>query len=211
MHDDVKNVLKKQEHMLNYVLNEMSDMMLIQDLEFNIIWANKTAYRVARLINKISKSEDIIGKKCFEVYYDLDHPCFDCALLKSIKTKESSLVKRHNKKKDKWYSYNVYPIYEGNEMTSIAYISREITKEKKLEDKLKETYQLFESVVENVSASINTADENGIMLTYNKGSEEIFGWKAEEIIGKSNKVFHREEDHKTLVPEILKTAREKGK
>jgi len=211
MHDDVRDVLKKQENMLNYVLNEMSDMMLIQDLEFNIIWANKTAYRIARLTNSVPQSEDIIGKKCFEVYYSSETPCFGCPILPTVKTKQSSMIKKHNEEKDKWYVYNVYPIFEGNQLTSIAYISREITMQKKLEDELQETYQLYESVVHNVDLSINTADKNGNLLTYNKGSEKIFGWTPDEIIGKSNNIFHRAEDHEALVPQILKDAREKGK
>jgi len=141
----------------------------------------------------------------------MDHPCLDCAILKSIQTKESSQVMKYHKQKDKWYLYNVYPIYEKNQMTSVAYISREVTKEKKTEDKLKETYQLFESVVENVDLSINTVNSKGEILMYNKGSEKIFGWQSNEIIGKTNDVFHREEDRDTLVPQILKDAREKGK
>ena len=96
-------------------------------------------------------------------------------------------------------------------MTSIAYISREITMEKKLEDKLKESYQLYESVVRNVDLGIITIDLDHNILTFNEGSEKIFGWKESEVIGKSVKILHRQEDRDVFIPQVLNDAREKGK
>ena len=83
MPEEVDNILRIKEHFLTFVLNEMSDMVVVQDLEFNIIWANRIAYKEARLLNFVPKDQDLIGNKCYEVFHGLNHPCMNCPLLKS--------------------------------------------------------------------------------------------------------------------------------
>ncbi|MHA1799704.1 MAG: PAS domain-containing protein [Candidatus Helarchaeota archaeon] len=211
MTEHVKKILSSKEYLLTHVLNEMSDMIVIQDLEFNIVWANKVAYKEARLANYIPKDNDILGKPCYHIFHGLDHPCINCAILKSIQSKSPQMVEKYDESKNKWFLYNVYPIFEDGRMTRLAYISSDITEKKRMEYELRENYQLLKSILENIGVSINTADKNGILLSYNKGSEEIFGWRSGEVMGKHISIFHREEDRDTLVPQILEEAKEKGK
>lgn len=55
-------------------------------------------------------------------------------------------------------------------------------------------------------------DRDGIIQNWNRGAEKIKGYKEEEIIGKSFKIFYLPEDQQNKVPELLiKTATEQGK
>ena len=45
------------------------------------------------------------------------------------------------------------------------------------------------AIVENSSDSITSIDVNGIVTSWNKASEELFGWTAEEVIGTDGSVF----------------------
>jgi PAS domain S-box-containing protein len=47
------------------------------------------------------------------------------------------------------------------------------------------TKDFLESVVENLGESIIVNDLDGRIVYYNKGSEQLFGYRAEEILGKS--------------------------
>ncbi|MCJ2531872.1 MAG: PAS domain-containing protein [Candidatus Thermoplasmatota archaeon] len=59
--------------------------------------------------------------------------------------------------------------------------------------------------------SVITCDLNGLVEEYGAGAEDIFGWKAEELIGKESvAVFHQPAAVETLVPRLLKTAVEEG-
>jgi diguanylate cyclase (GGDEF)-like protein/PAS domain S-box-containing protein len=62
--------------------------------------------------------------------------------------------------------------------------------------------QLLAAVVESADAAIISETWNGVILTWNKGAERIFGYAATEMIGKSRSVlipeFLRNEDAKLL-------------
>lgn len=68
--------------------------------------------------------------------------------------------------------------YEGEK--AILGIITDITERKKVEEKLR--YQA--SLLENVKDSITSVDMKGNMVYWNKGSEKMYGWKKEEVLGK---------------------------
>ena len=56
-------------------------------------------------------------------------------------------------------------------------------------EKAREKEKLLSLIVENAKESIVTVDGNGKIIYVNKATEEIFGWKAEELIGKHMSIF----------------------
>ena len=54
-------------------------------------------------------------------------------------------------------------------------------------------------------------DNSGMITSYGIGASKLFGWKAEEVVGKQSVViFHEPQAVATLVPRLLKTAAETG-
>ena len=80
----------------------------------------------------------------------------------------------------------------------------DITWSKRSEEKLK--YQA--KIVENVSDAIISTDVDFIIITWNKAAELIYGWKAEEVIGKNISdiipSIYKEGNVKTAQEKILK-------
>jgi PAS domain S-box-containing protein len=70
-------------------------------------------------------------------------------------------------------------------------IARDITKRKREVD----AALLLASVVETSDDAIISKNLDGIITSWNKGAERIFGYMAEEIIGKSVKVLIPRENH----------------
>lgn len=55
-------------------------------------------------------------------------------------------------------------------------------------------------------------DNTGLITSYGIGAAKLFGWTAEEVVGKQRvTLFHVPEAVATLVPRLLKTAAETGK
>lgn len=55
-------------------------------------------------------------------------------------------------------------------------------------------------------------DNTGLITSYGIGAAKLFGWTADEVVGKQRvTVFHPPETVQTLVPRLLKTAAETGK
>jgi diguanylate cyclase (GGDEF)-like protein/PAS domain S-box-containing protein len=80
----------------------------------------------------------------------------------------------------------------------------DITEEKELQ--LKYFYQ--SQMIEQINDSITTTDLQGNIVSWNLGSEKTFGYKADEVIGKSIAILYSQEDIPTLkeyVGTLMKT------
>jgi PAS domain S-box-containing protein len=60
----------------------------------------------------------------------------------------------------------------------------EITDRKKAELAVKESEEKYRSLVESAKEAILTADSNGNIISWNRGAEEMLGYKAREVTGK---------------------------
>ncbi len=72
-------------------------------------------------------------------------------------------------------------IYRPPDFGTIRIFATNITERKRAEEQLR--YQAF--LLENVSDAIVASDMNFIIQSWNKAAEEIYGWWAAEVIGKS--------------------------
>jgi PAS domain S-box-containing protein len=73
----------------------------------------------------------------------------------------------------------------------VVIITRDITEHKKAEEKIKN----LANIVESSSDAIITEYLDGIITSWNKGAEQVYGYSAEEILGKNISI---------LEPDILK-------
>lgn len=80
----------------------------------------------------------------------------------------------------------------------VAYLSERISRTEKTLSESEEKYRL---VVESANEAIVTADSNGYITSWNNGAQKIFGYRKEEILGKSVEI---------LVPEEYKKAFREG-
>ncbi len=83
-------------------------------------------------------------------------------------------------------------------------VVRDITQRKLAEENLRETNEFLKSILNSSSSiSIISTDLERNVLFWNKGSENIFGYKAEEIVGhqKIDILYHNDEAKK-IVEEI---------
>src|SRR5436853_4933252 len=62
------------------------------------------------------------------------------------------------------------------------------------------------------SYSVIADDNTGVITSYSIGAAKLFGWTADEVVGKQSvTIFHEPQAIATLVPRLLKTAAETGK
>ncbi len=80
-------------------------------------------------------------------------------------------------------------------------------------EELKETEERYHKMVEEVEDyAIILLDKNGIIQNWNKGAENIKGYKEKEIVGKSFQQFYRPEDREKGIPmQLLHVAEQNGK
>ncbi|MHC1602952.1 MAG: PAS domain-containing protein, partial [Methermicoccaceae archaeon] len=63
------------------VLDSLSELVLYQDTEHRIIWANKAAAESVGLA-----LHQLVGRHCYEIWHQRSTPCVDCPVNKALKT-----------------------------------------------------------------------------------------------------------------------------
>jgi two-component system NtrC family sensor kinase len=80
--------------------------------------------------------------------------------------------------------YSATRLQEGTRKTYV-YI-RDLSERLRMENKLREANEFLSNLIETSVDGIIAADMKGTVIIFNKGAENLLGYKAEEVIGKFN-------------------------
>jgi PAS domain S-box-containing protein len=81
---------------------------------------------------------------------------------------------------ERWIHANGRAFFENGIAMRFVGTVQDITERKKAEDAV----QRLAAIVESSEDAIISKDLNGVIMSWNRGAERIFGYKAEEVIGK---------------------------
>ena len=90
-------------------------------------------------------------------------------------------------------------VYEGRDARLV--VATDITTRKRAEEALQTSEEKFRSVVQTAHDAIVSADSHGNITDFNRGAEAIFGYSAQEVIGKPLAV---------LMPDRFKELHQRG-
>jgi PAS domain S-box-containing protein len=92
------------------------------------------------------------------------------------------------------------------EATAMIGVANDITESRKTQNALRHSEERFRSVTESASDAIITIDEKENIIGWNNGAEKVFGYKEDEIRGKSlNLLIHSDyREQQFRVIELLK-------
>lgn len=99
-----------------------------------------------------------------------------------------------------------------DEKPCIVFSERNITERKAGEQKLVESKEQLRLLINHIKDyAIYMVDPGGIIKTWNDGALKLFGYTAEEIIGKPIQIFYQKEDNENdFVSILFQMATEKG-
>ena len=151
--------LRERGEEMETILNGMEDFILVITPAMEILEANQS------FLTKMGYNrEDVIGRKCHEVYHKIDYPCTngatDCPLMEVVQNKrhvrkiQTRMMPNGSKR---YYEVNIYPIWEKDgKVSKFIHISRDITQVKKEEEEI--TRQL-EMMVEERTRQLRETHE----------------------------------------------------
>ena len=176
----------KQEHMIiDALMNNLPDHIYFKDRQSRFIRNNKAQAQSFGL----DDPEQAVGRSDFDFFTeDAAQKAFEDEQ-KIIETglpvfKEEKLTRKDNTVV--WFQAIKMPLFNNNgNIIGTFGISRDITKQKYAEETLKHSEERFRSVAHSANDAIITIDYNGNILGWNRGAENIFGFKDTEIIGES--------------------------
>jgi PAS domain S-box-containing protein len=191
---EVLSEAEKAQRHLAAIIESSEDAIASKDLDGIITSWNKSAERLFGWT-----AEEIIGQPVTLIIPpELHHD--EPIILEKIRAGERiehfQTVRVHKSGRLVHVSLTISPIKDakGN-IVGAAKIVRDITRQKKLE----EAALRLAAIVESSDDAIASKDLNGIITSWNRSAEKLFGYTAEEIIGKPVLVIippelHHDED-----------------
>jgi PAS domain S-box-containing protein len=182
------DIIQKQK-LTEVIFEHIRDGFVILDKNYVILAANKS---IEKWIEK--PSSEIIGKNCSEIFYENGYPCPHCAAKVTFETDSVNIItQKINQVNNTYYAeLSSYPITneQGEVFESVVFI-QDITERMLCHDEILRLYneviqtkEYLEGIIENSADAIVTSNLDGIITSWNKGAEKIYGFTKEEALGK---------------------------
>jgi len=166
---------------LQVVLDSITDNITLQDHDLKILLANKAAADSLKLM-----PNELIGKKCFELWHNRPDACEDCPVVQTFNTntiKDGTMQTSDGKH----WEIRAFPLQDENgKVRGVIEIARNVTEKKKLEEELQKR-EMFDSL-DRLAGGI-AHDFNNI-LTAIIGNISL----SKMLIASDNKIYARLSD-----------------
>jgi PAS domain S-box-containing protein len=178
-----ERTLRESREQLAAVFNSVSETLMLLDLNGNIIAANATAKN-----RFIRDNTELAGRNIYDLIPADYHKQRKEQISEIIRTRKP--FKLENRLGDTILDLTLYPVIDmNNDVVQLVSFSVDITEKKKAEESLLSQSKMLEAVND---AIVGTDLELNIIY-WNHGAERIYGWKPEEVKGKSVHSIFRSE------------------
>ena len=178
-----------REKFTEVMFENIRDGIVMLDKNFLILAANSSMGKwIAEPVS------EIIGKDSREIFHDRSPVCPHCAALNTFETGDPNIVEQKGGRNDSpsFTELSAYPVKDetGRVMECVVFV-QDITDRMlchdevlRLYNEVNQTKEYLEGIIENSADAIVTSDLNGIITSWNKGAERIYGFTKEESLGK---------------------------
>jgi PAS domain S-box-containing protein len=162
-------------------LDVISDMVMVLDGEWKIIWANKVAVLEAGV-----PADRVVGRVCYELWHGRDDFCDGCpvrAVFAGGRTEEGDVA---GPKGNVWY-VRAHPVKDGAGKTvGVVEIAANVTERQRALEALKESEELYKSLVRTSPESVTVSDLEGRITHVSERALVNYGTDdPHDLIGKS--------------------------
>jgi PAS domain S-box-containing protein len=131
-------------------------------------------------------AETLIGQSFFEYVPEEDHERIRRVL--SLLTPDNPmLVAEHHVVRpegESWKQWTRQAIFdEQGQLVEIQAIGRDITRQRLMEESIREKEAQMRLIVQNLPVMVDALDEDGIFVMWNRECERVTGYSAEEMVG----------------------------
>ena len=188
-----EEALQESEEKLDSMLRSIGDHISMMDKDLNIIWANETARNIF--------GNDIIGKKCYEVYHRRKEPCepYPCLTLKAFQDgggheHDTQVIGQDGEIIYFHCTANVALKDDEGKPAAVIEISRDITERILAGEALRESEERYRRMVANVPGMVYQfvlhPDGSMALPFVSESCRELFGMEPHEIRRDANILFN---------------------
>ncbi len=188
----VEEALKKSEEFSSSLLENSPDAIIVYNPDTSVKYVNPSFEKITGYT-----PEEALGTKVPYPWW-IDDPAYG-----TIEYREKigldgiyRTERRYRKKNgDTFYvEINVTPIFHNGKLSYSFSTWTDINERKKAEHELKKSSLIIDSTRD----TIITTDINGNIILWNSGAENTYGYKKEDVTGKSISILYKKEDFHIL-------------
>jgi len=177
-----EKALRESEGKLGAMLQSIGDNMSMMDKDLNIIWANEKARNIF--------GDDIVGRKCYEVYHRRNKPCepYPCLTLKAFQDgkfheHDTQVVGKDGRNIYFHCTANVALRDANGKPKAVLEISSDITERKKAEQAIWASESEKKSILNAISDQLLFHDTDLTIRWCNEAAAISMGMTQRELIG----------------------------
>jgi len=126
------------ENQWELTFNAISDIITIQDEDMRILRCNRAACEQLGLT-----LDEIVGRRCYEIFRGSQEPCPMCPEVKTIRTRKPHFGEIEHTNLNRRYMVSSFTMMKGSgEFAGIIHVARDITAQKSLESQLRQAQKM---------------------------------------------------------------------
>jgi PAS domain S-box-containing protein len=157
--------------------NSVPDLIAILDCQHHIVRVNRAMAERLGLT-----PEQCAGARCHEVVHGAQEPPGFCPHALTCRDGQEHLFEVYEPRLGGDFMVSTTPMFdEQGQITGTVHVARDITERKRMEA----SQSRLAAIVESSDAAIIGKTLDGVVTSWNRGAEEIYGYTAEEVVGRS--------------------------
>ena len=164
---------------LSTIVDSIADGFYALDAEFRFTHVNDAALR---LYGK--ERGELIGKHILDVFPRFEESIFETVFRRAMESGEPEHVEAPSSLTDQFVEIHAYP---GRD--SLTVLFRDVTERKRMEEELRELSQRLSYHVDHSPLAVIEWGSDMRLIRWSGEAERIFGWRAEEVVGKRMEDF----------------------
>lgn len=132
-----REALEKLEREKRLILNSTSDLILYQDLEHRIVWANQACHESVG-----AAPEELVGRFCHAVWHERTEPCVDCPVARVFETGEPQESEIDSPDGRRWLIRGSPVLDDDGILCGAVEVTTDITERKRMEAELSRAKRL---------------------------------------------------------------------
>jgi diguanylate cyclase (GGDEF)-like protein/PAS domain S-box-containing protein len=192
----VEGELRESGKRITNILESITDAFVAVDRQWRYTYINE------RASNTLQRTrEELLGKNLWEEFPEaVGLPAYR-EFHRAMTSGTSVHFEEFNPWQGIWVEINAYPSEGG-----LAIYFRDITERKRHEEQL----GYHAHLLENIQDAVMATDEKFVLTAWNKGAESMFGWSADEVLGRKVYEVVRSEYSEEQLTQLLREISESG-
>ncbi len=189
--------LRKKEEKYRSLVESTDDSVYLVDMDCRYLFMNE------KHLSRLGLTSDQFQGRAYGDFHSAgDAKRFADKINHTFET-GTSVQHEYRDSERKCYLKTLSPVRDPKTgmVTAVTVISKDITWLKRTEKELRETRDYLDNVIASSADTITVVDMNGIVRDWNKSAEGIMGYRADEVIGTSNRRFFAEPEEADRIME----------